>query len=203
MSFWLRSLCARWGRAICSSSPFAAQIEAEIPGISSSPQAGFVWPCPGLKSLHQSLFDAFSCLHREQEAARSTGTVAAGREAQPVWDSHLFSCCSLQKKDEAGVGESRGFPGLQRVPDPDRIPQGGRGGHAGVEMDSALVPVGLGALRGSRRGAAVGLGVDMDPVQGSGPSPVVGGAGPGPGLGVARLCSLSLLELFKHTHSGQ
>lgn len=49
----------------------------------------------------------------------------------------------------------------------------------------------------------MGLGVDMDPVQGSGPSPVVGGAGPGPGLGVTRLCSLSLLELFKHTHSGQ
>lgn len=43
-----------------------------------------------------------------------------------------------------------------------------------MEMDSALVPVGLGALRGSRRGAAVGLGVDMDPVQGSGPSLAVG-----------------------------
>lgn len=132
-----------------------------------------MWPCPGLKSLHQSLFDAFSCLHREQEAARSTGTVAAGREAQPVWDSHLFSCCSLQKKDEAGVGESRGFPGLQRVPDPDRIPQGGRGGHAGVEMDSALVPVGLGALRGSRRRSSRGSGCGHGPC--AGVRPLAGG----------------------------
>lgn len=102
-----------------------------------------MWPCPGLKSLNQSLFDALFCLHREQQAPKSTSPVAAGTEAQPARDSHLFSCCSLQKKDEAGVGESRGFPGLQRVPDPDRVTQGGRGGHAGVEMDSALVPVGF------------------------------------------------------------
>lgn len=73
---------------ICSSSPFAAQIEAEIQSLSSSLQAGFVRPCPGLKSLNQGLFDALFCLHSKQEAARST--TAVGREAQAAWDSHFL-----------------------------------------------------------------------------------------------------------------
>lgn len=68
-----------------------------------------------------------------------------------------------------------------------------------MEMDSALVRVGLGALRGSRRGAAVGL--DMDPVQGSGPSLAVGEErGLAEAWGLHGSCLLSLLELFKNTH---
>lgn len=45
--------------------------------LSSSPQAGFVWPCPGLKSLNQRLFDALFL-------PAQGSSVAVGREAQPA-----------------------------------------------------------------------------------------------------------------------
>lgn len=71
-----------------------------------------------------------------------------------------------------------------------------------MEMDSALLPVRLRALRAAG-GAALAHGGAVEPVQGSGPRWWWEEQGLARGLGFARLCSLSLLKLSKHKRSGQ